>query len=95
MPFLKVLHSGTWEQGRVEVGWSYSSDAGMSPEVLLRNQLHHFPCECPLARGARAGIRLPLPIGLPLAPTDKACFSLAPPTALPVHTHTHTHTHTQ
>ena len=58
------------------------------------NQCQRFPGGCPLDMGARAGMRLPLPMGLALAPTDQACFILDPPTALPGDTHTHTHTHT-
>lgn len=54
------------------------------------NHSQRFPGGCPLDRGARAGMRLPLPMGLALAPTDQACFSLDPPTALPGDTHTHT-----
>lgn len=46
------------------------------------SHLQFFPLVLPLVR---AGIRLPRPMGLVLvlAPTDHACFSLAPPAALP------------
>lgn len=61
-----------------------------SSEGWCSNWHHRFPDVCPLARGARAGIRLPLPIGLGLAPTDHVCFGLIPATALPGHTHPNT-----
>lgn len=49
----------------------------------MKAQLQCFPGVNLLGKGARDGIRLPLSIGLALAPTDHACFSLAPPMALP------------
>lgn len=64
----------------VGVGWGYYRDVCC---VGALNQFQCFPGVCPLARGAKAGIRLPLPMGLALAPTDQDCLSLAPPTTLP------------
>ncbi len=89
MCFLKVLICRNVGPGHMGAGWSYYRDAvGFLLCVGALNKFQCFPGVCPLARGAKAGIRLPLPMGLALAPTDQDCFSLAPPTALPAHTHT-------